>query len=272
MLGRPALRTAYEEVWIKNPDGPDVYAHVHRPLSTDAVNGEYPGVIIVPGGASPGTAYDGLTEVTADDIAALGTVVLHYDPQGRGRTVGVEDYWGVRHQRELSAIIKRFFDVEGVNRENVGILAFSIGITIAAGALCRFPVADCQIKYLFDWEGPSNRINITKNDTHEPLMDFPMSNDEFWREREAAAFIGGVTCDYFRYQAATDHMQGTYKGHAMELLNKASAGLARSTRCNDNPPNCYYEEAHPQRYKWVPTQTNQNGQILKYLLEMQNAI
>ncbi len=274
MLGRPVLRTGYEELWIKNPGGPDIYAHVHRPLS--AATASTPGVIIVPGGGSPGTAYDGFTEVTADDIAALGAVVLHYDPSGRGRTAGEEDYWGARHQRELSAVIERFFSIGGVNRENVGILSFSIGITIAAGALCRFPVHGCQIKYLFDWEGPSNRANITKNDTHDPLVDFPMSNDTFWREREAAAFIGGIPCDYFRYQAATDHMQDTYKGHAIELLNKARAGQARSTRCNNNPPNIYYEDNHPENYQWVqPQPPEPNGQkywILKYLLELQHEI
>ncbi|MBF0318357.1 MAG: hypothetical protein HQL01_00945 [Nitrospirae bacterium] len=169
-------------------------------------------------------------------------------------------------------MVKHFFDIEGVNRENVGILAFSIGITTAAGALCRFPVEGCEVKYLFDWEGPSNRVNITKNGTHKPLKDFPMSNEEFWKEREAAAFIGGITCNYFRYQADTDHMQDTYKGHAIELLNKARDGQARSTRCNGNPPNILYDAYKPEAYHWVPTELNHKGQILKYLLELQNEI
>ncbi|MBF0516052.1 MAG: hypothetical protein HQK97_02880 [Nitrospirae bacterium] len=266
------VRTGYEELWINNPGGADIYAHVHRPVAAASGGAGLPGVIIVPGGGSPGTAYDGFTEVTADDVAALGAVVLHYDPSGRGKTAGEEDYWGGNHQRELSAVIERFFAIDGINCENVGVLSFSIGITIAAGALCRFPVGGCQIKYLFDWEGPSNRVNITKNDTHEPLLKFHMSNNEFWAEREAASFIGGITCDYFRYQASTDHMQGAYKGHAIELLNKATQGRARSSRCNDNLPNIYYEDGHPEKYRWVPAKSNQKYWILKYLRQMQDEL
>ena len=229
--------------------------------------GKFPGVIFVPGGGSPGTDYDKGTGVRAKDVASLGFVVLHYDPSGRGKTKGEEDYWGLRHQQELSAVIDYFSRLPIVKDDNIGILSFSIGIVVASGALARFPIP--EVKYLFDWEGPSNRFNATKNDTHKPLKGFPTSNDEFWREREAVKFISQIRCGYFRYQAEKDHVQGNYKGHAIELLNNAAKGTALWTRCNDNPVNMIFDEKKVDEYDWVPRDLNHKGRILKYLLEVQ---
>ncbi|MBF0463777.1 MAG: hypothetical protein HQK88_00650 [Nitrospirae bacterium] len=268
-LQREPLKTGFEQVWIEiNPAGGGasyrVYAHVHRPL--DGV--KYPAVVIVPGGGSCGTDYDGSTEVTAEDVASLGFVVLHYDPLGRGKTGGTEDFWGPKHREELSQVVGYLSMLAYVDSKDIGILSFSIGITIATGMLAEFPPKNCMVKYLFDWEGPSNRINITKNDTHKPLKDYPSSNDSFWTEREAIRFIGQIKCGYFRYQAENEHMQGTFKGHAVELLNAATAGMALWSRCNDNPINIIYDANKLNSYHWIPDNLNHKGQILKYLLEI----
>lgn len=253
--------TTYGVLWIDN-----IYAHIHRPK----IPGKYPGLIFVPGGKSPGTDYDKGNGVRAQDAASLGFVVLHYDPSGRGKTGGKEEYWGTVHQDELSQIINFFSETEFTDNDNIGIMSFSIGIIIATGALARFPTT--KIKYLFDWEGPSSKFSITKNDTYEPLKDFPTSNEDFWNEREATKYISRVECAYFRYQAEVDHMQGTFKGHAVELLNLATRGKALWTRCNDNPPNIIFDENKLQEYRWVPSHLNHKGQILKYLLDIQKKI
>lgn len=260
--GRTPVDTNYKEIWIKTASGKSIYAHIHRPV----MHGKFPGVVFVPGGGSPGTDYDKGKNVRARDVASLGFVVLHYDPTGRGKSRGKEDYWGPLHQQELVHVVDSFSKSNDVIEENIGIMSFSIGITIASGALARFPMP--EVKYLFDWEGPSNRFNITKNDTHKPLKGFPTSNDEFWRDREAARFIGDIKCGYFRYQADFDHVQEGYKGHAIELLNNAAKGKALWTRCNDNPVNTLFDEKRSNEYHWVPTQLNHKGQVLKYLLEV----
>ncbi len=229
---------------LDRSQGRTVYAHIHRPLAA----GRYPGVIFVPGGDSTGTDYDGNTEVTADDVAALGFSVLHYDPQGRGKTGGRENFWGPLHQDELAHIVEYFSGFSSVDRDNIGMLSFSIGIAIAAGALARFSL---PIRYLFDWEGPSNRFNITRNDTHKPLKGFPTTNELFWNEREPSRFMNDIACGYFRYQGRKDHMQGAYKGHAIELMNAATRGKAAWTRCNDNPLNTVFDENRTGEYCWV---------------------
>jgi hypothetical protein len=228
--------------------------------------GEYPGVVLVPGALSAGSDYDKGTEVTAEDIASLGLAVLHYDPSGRGKTGGKEDYWGPNHQFELSIVLDHFAKRPGVLADNVGIFSFSIGITISSGALAGYSLP--FVRYLFDWEGPSNRFNITKNDTHKPLKDFPSSNLGFWRDREAVRSIGNIKCGYFRYQAQQDHMQGAYQGHAIELVNLATKGKARWTRLNDNPPNMLFDKNRVNAYRWTPWYKNHKGQVLKYLLEI----
>lgn len=162
-------------------------------------------------------------------------------------------------------VIKHFVGNPFVETDNIGVFSFSIGITIAAGALAKYSFP--FVKYLFDWEGPSNRLNITKNDTFKPFRDYPSSNLKFWRNREAARFIGKIRCGYFRYQAARDHMQGRYKGHSIELLNLATNGKAAWTRLNDNPPNMLFDDYSKSSYKWIPLYDNHKSTILKYFLE-----
>jgi pimeloyl-ACP methyl ester carboxylesterase len=262
-LSRKCVETTFNELWINSTIGPSIYAHIHRP----AACGEYPGVVFVPGGLSCGLDYDGRTEVTADEVASLGFAVLHYDPSGRGRTGGEEDYWGLKHQEELAIVLDHLSKTPGVRSDNISVFSFSIGITISSGTLARFRPP--YVKRLFDWEGPSNRFNITKNDAHKPLKGFPSSNLEFWKDREAARYIGEIECGYFRYQAQRDHVQGTYKGHAIELINLATKGEAKWTRLNDNPPNTVFDQERVKDYRWAPSYGNLKGRLLKYFLEIQ---
>ena len=257
------LRRNYKKVWIEPTASQKIYAHIHKPWA----DRKYPGVVIVPGGFSPGTAYDKRAALTAQEISAKGFVVLHYDPSGRGKSSGTENCWGTVHQKELAFVLDYFSSLSEVDSDNIGVLSFSIGITIAAGALARF--SNVKVKYLFDWEGPSNRFITTQNDTYEPVANFPTLDDDFWKEREAVKFIGDIECGYFRYQADIDHVQGKLKDHAIELINKATKGKAAWTQSNDNPANTIFDINRPDKYKWIPEKTNNKDEILKFILEIQ---
>ncbi len=261
--GRKRVETLHAEIRIPNPVGPALYAHVHRPVAS----GVWPGVVLVPGALNSGTDFDGGRGVTASDVASLGFAALHYDPSGRGKTGGREDYWGPVHQRELAAVVEYVSAMPEVEGANLALFSFSIGICIAAGALASYTLP-C-VKCLFDWEGPSNRFNITQNDTHEHLKKMPSSDVSFWEEREPALTIGRIPCGYFRYQALRDHMQGNFKGHAIELVNLAAKGRAKWTRMNGNPAGMLFHEALVDEYDWVPALRNHKGQVLKYFLEAQ---
>ncbi len=271
-LGVKPMPTGYEEWWVP-VDGYKVYAHIHRPAvgaGSPPARISYPAVIIVPGGGSPGTAYDGNVEVTADDIASLGYTVLHYDPVGRGRTGGEEDFWGPRQQDELAAVMRQFASHSGMYSGPVDIFSFSIGICISAGALSRH--TDLPVRSLFDWEGPSDRFIITKNNTHKPLKNFPTSKDAFWSEREPVCFIGNITCPYFRYQNEKDHMQGDLKKHAVDLVNRAVQGASPRVQLNRNEPNQVLNEEHLDQYQWLPRRSNRTISILSYFLYAQDVL
>ncbi|MBI5815256.1 MAG: hypothetical protein HZB29_06555 [Nitrospinae bacterium] len=262
-LGVKLMETVMREEWVKTSSGVNVRVHVHAP-ATGAV--KFPAVVFVPGGASRGTDYDYKGEISAWETAGLGHVVVTYDPSGRGGSGGVEDHWGPASQMELSEIIRWTAQLPQTDPDRIGVVSFSIGVAIATGALARFPTA--PVRFLFDWEGPSSRKIITRNDTHKPLARFPSSNAAFWDEREASRFIGDMECGYFRYQAQVDHVQGTFKGHAMELLNAATQGRARWTRLNGNPPNITLDPERADKYRWIPQTENHRGTMLKFLLSL----
>lgn len=260
LLGLETVGIKVTELWIDAPEGARIYAHVHKPES----KGPHPGVVIVPGAKSAGTDYDRPAGfLIAADIARAGFAVIHYDPAGRGRTEGVEDFWGVRHQEELKYVVEAFAKEANVDGGNIGLFSFSIGIVIATGSLARFKIPD--VKYLFDWEGPSNRFNATKSENFNRILERPVTDDYFWDTREACNYIKDIECGYFRYQGEYDHVQGAYRGHAVELLNGATNGKALWTQCNDNPLNTLFDEARLSNYKWVPRRENHKKRIIKYL-------
>lgn len=263
LKGEIHLPTEFREVWVSGENGERTYGHIHRPRKP----GRYPAIMLVPGGEGSGNDFDKEDRFRADDVAALGFIVMHYDPQGRGKSGGKEDYWGQMHQEELHRLLKYLSALPDTDENRIGVVSTSIGVVIAAGALSRHP-NDPKVNFLFDWEGPSNKNNITLNGTHPPLMKFPLSDDAFWSPRQASEYIGNIRCGYFRYQGEEDHVQGEFKGHAFELLNIATNGQAAWTRCNDNPPDIIYDSKQGEKYSWVPKKTNQAAAMLHYLIEI----
>ncbi len=261
-LHHRTMPTEVAEFRVRCSHGHDLYCHLHRPRE----EGVYPAVVIVPGANSPGTAYDRPGVVTADEIACLGFAVVHYDPGGRGRSGGREDFWGEVHRRELADVLWRLHEMDCTDRDlGMTVFSFSIGIIIATGALA---FEHCPpVRLLYDWEGPSDRFIATNNDRHPPLRDYPTSNDTFWSSREAVTMIGKVGCAYFRYQANKDHVQGTLKKHAIDMVNAATLGRPCWTRLNDNPPNKTFDNASPHLASWVPQKNNHRETLLGYFLE-----
>jgi len=274
---RPGGGKAVEvrEAWVEAPNGNRLYVHVHAPGDASAER-QYPGLALVPGGSGPGTVFD---DGQASDIARQGFVVIHFDPEGRGRSEGRENYNGSAHQDDLYAVILFLKSLPEVDRDNIGVFTRSFGISIGAGALARYP--ELGVKYLIDWEGPSNRTQHYQDwnsdgvapDSHIPGVrdgTIKSTDDWFWDEREASRFIADVSADYFRIQGEIDHAQGVHKGHAIELLNLATLGKSPWTRCNDNPPNIIYDQMNAAQYEWLPGRADERHKetILAWIKEV----
>lgn len=219
-----------EECWVDSPGGNSIYCHVHRPAKRQ----RWPGIVLVPSGLQSGSIFDKwfALNITASDLASRGYAVVHFDPQGRGRTPGEEDFGGGAQQADLNCILSFFAELDYVDPDSIGIASFSLGISIACGTLANYS-GNVRVRYLFDWEGPTDRYEITLHDSHVLFKNYPTSNDEFWNLREAINHIGRIRCGYFRYQCRKDHVHKEYKEHALKMVNAASSGSARWVRLNN---------------------------------------
>ena len=195
--------------------------------------GPFPAVVMVPPGRKAGRAFP-----SAEAIGALthrGIAVVRWDPDGRGASGGTEDAGGAVHQAGLRAVIAYAVAREDITDDQVGVISYSMGITIAAGALSG---QDTGARFLIDWEGPIDRwwtLNCTP--AGEPRSRWeqfaPCDDEAYWAQREARHSMGGVTVPYLRIQSARDHMHASNHDHAIELLAIAQAGGVPWTRLND---------------------------------------
>jgi hypothetical protein len=267
---------AEEVAWVRNPtSGVDLYCHVHRPAGFEP-GISYPGLVLVPGGSSDGSDFD--ASGRAQKYADLGFIVLHFDPDGRGRSTAggsytEEDYDGFLQQDGLHAVLRYLVDLPETDDANIGVLSMSYGITMAAGALARH-AHDPGVKFLIDWEGPANRDDTARPHGH---VDHDPADDGWWREREASAFLGQFQGYYLRVQSAADHVQPD-NDHAILLANLATharhggGGRSTWTRVNSaagvtaNAPNVVYSATEPP--EWIPEGVPVEPLLEEYLLEL----
>ncbi len=248
-----------DTVWIYNPaSGCTLYTHIHRPVDASPTN-RLPGVIMVPDYSDDGSQYD--SDERADHIADDGFILVHFDPDGRGQSTNhgvytTEDYCGYIQQDGLWEITKYLHGYSYVDSLNIGIFSEGYGVTMASGMLSRHG-NDPYVKFLFDWEGPSDRYQTSQDSGgHVPV---PVDSESFWIEREAGLFMKSVHVYYLRMQTEADHNAHiTDNRHAIALIDSGTAvqhggkGMCPWTRVNDslmNPVNMVYTIGSPP--EWI---------------------
>ena len=88
-------------------------------------------------------------------MADKGVAIVVFDPDGRGPSEGVDDDNGHLQQDGLAAVIEYAATLAEVDESRIGLVSYSYGVTMAAGALARYP--NLPVLFLIDWEGPANR-------------------------------------------------------------------------------------------------------------------
>jgi hypothetical protein len=256
---------------VFNPaSGCSLYVHIHRPSYASGANPQ-PGVILVPAEGGVGTGFD--TDTLANYVASDGFVVLHFDPDGQGRSGSYPaNCGGYVNQDGLQACARVFAQRPYVDTARLGIYAKSYGITMASGMIARHPDSP-RIGFLLDFEGPADRSQTGQDSGG--YIPVPADSEAFWQEREAARFMKNVPVAYLRIQTRTDHNPHiTDNRHCIALVDSATAangGLSPWTRVNDsamNPVNQTYTLGDPP--VWIPeVQEVQNvPRILLYLHEL----
>ncbi len=235
------------EYTVINPaSGAALYVAVFYPDDWDG-QGKLPAIVLVPGGNGDSSAFARPSPggATVEIVNQAGYVAVLFDPDGRGRSGGTENYNGFIHQDGLAEVIRFAATLPGVDPANIGLVTYSYGITMGAGALARHP--DLPVRFLIDWEGPANRNDTGGCDGAGlgHLGDVASCSDEaFWAEREASTFIGQIHVPYQRLQSQTDHVQPD-SAHAILMVNNAVNGGVPWVRLNNELPNQTYDPAHP---------------------------
>lgn len=225
--------------WVRNlTSRARLYVEIVHPEGWDGET--LPALVLVPGGSSAGgPAFLGPRPIAAT-IAAGGYTVVVFDPDGRGKSEGNEDYNGFQQQDGLAAVIQFTATLPEADAARIGVVSYSYGITMASGALARHP--DLPVRFLIDWEGPATRDDTGGCDGAGlgHLQDLAACDDEsFWQEREALTFIAGLPLPYQRLQSEKDHVQPDVL-HALRMVNAAVEGGAPWVRLNLDAPNQTY--------------------------------
>ena len=250
--------------------GVRIWAHAWLPPGAGPAR-PVPAAIVVPGGLGAGSETK-VSRLPASLVEA-GLAVVLFDPDGRGRSGGEEDWGGHVHQETLHRLMTHVASLPYVRTDNIGVLSLSLGIATAAGALgrCR---DDPPVRYLIDLEGPTDRFYITVHDHPNflPLFDGHTSDQaDWWAPREAVRSIPRARVRYLRLQSAEDHVHGQDIGHAVDIVNAATharfggGGACPWTRVNlpdDNPANRTYTRPSPPVCPELPF----NGGLMPWLV------
>ncbi len=229
--------------WVTNPtSGARLYVRVIQPQGWD--KGPLPTLVLVPGGTGDSSDFLGPPD-RVQSIADEGFTVVVFDADGRGHSEGEEDQNGYIHQDGLAEIVRFVATLPEVDEARIGLASWSYGVTMATGALARYP--DLPVRFLIDWEGPANRDDTggCGEDAVGHLQGHPCDDEGFWREREASVFALDLRVPYQRLQSEKDHAQPD-TDHAVLMINNATAeeygghGKAPWTRLNDLEPNTVY--------------------------------
>jgi pimeloyl-ACP methyl ester carboxylesterase len=223
-------------------------------------------LVVIPGGTDYSRAIT--DRPVGREFADAGFVVVAFDPDGRGRSTGEEDYNGFIHQDALAAVVEFMASLPGVDGGQIGMISMSYGITLASGALARYP--NLPVRFLIDWEGPADRNDTggCGGDDIGKLNPLVACDDEtYWAGHEALTFISQINVPYQRIQSEVDHVQPDAT-HALKMVNAAVEGGVPWVRLNDLPPNQTYELDAPPAM--IPEGADRQSQklILRYAQEL----
>jgi len=217
---------------------PTSHARLAMTIRHPGAVGARPGVVLVPGGRTDGQLFFGTSGI-AERLARAGYVSVHFDPDGRGTSEGVEDDNGRVQQDALAAVLQATIDSPLVARESVALVSCGFGLTMAAGVLIRYP--DLPVRFLIDWQGPVSREEIFESLGGTVVPTTGMADERWWQERDPLAMLRLVPVGYQRVQTmptASDAGQAAIRAiRAATHRQFGGEGIAAWTRLNGNPAN-----------------------------------
>jgi len=256
--GPPIRRAGH---WLTNTSGYRVWVRVTEP--DDDV--PRPAVILVPGRGRSSEVFEGHRyPLAADEVASLGIRAVSFDPVGRGHSWGHDDFCGSEGQDGLRAVLDYVHTRRDVDRGRIGIVSFSLGLSLAVPMLTRHG-DQRPVSFLLDWEGPADREAILRCGPLPPAARTALARDPdvFWEHREPLPWMDDLPCAYQRIQARQDHALGERgAAGAVALVAAAARGRAPSTRLNENAPDVPWRPDQLETLSWAPRATGPLNRLL----------
>jgi len=256
--GHPTRRSHH---WLTTAAGYRVHVHVHEPDDDQP----RPALVLVPGRDKPGSVFCGEYYVLgAEETAVRGVRTVHFDPVGRGRSWGHDDFCGSEGQDSFRAVLEFVQSLRNVRPGAIGVATFSMGLALAAPVLARHR-GHLRVRFLLDWEGPADRGAILRGGPLPPAARTALARDAdaFWARREPTAWIAQVPCRYIRIQAEQDHASGPGGvDGALALIAAATRGATPSTRLNDNAPDTAWRLDQARTIRWAPSEAGALNRLL----------
>ena len=237
---------------MRSTVGYQLQAALHRPAKLSPGQ-RLPAVVLCPGIDDDGGVFASLlAPVSADEVARLGAIALRFDPAGRGKSWGEEDYGGPEHQDDVASCVRYLAGRPDVDSRRIGIVCISLGVGMGVGAAA---MPDLPVAWLIDWEGPCDREIITAGGARmAPAAGHTLDDEVYWQPREAVRQVGKLRCPYVRLQAERDHAQPGETRHATRMVHAAALGKKEGRlpwfQINDHP-----RDEDPARPHWLPPGT-----------------
>ncbi len=263
LAGGHTVPLRHEEIWLTNASGYRIRVHVHEPDDESP----RPVLVLVPDRDQAGSVFCGRPHlVSADEWATRGLRAIHFDPVGRGRSWGHDDFCGEEGQDSLRAVLDFAHSRRATKQGGVGVLSFSCGLALAAPVLAR-EGNRLGTRFLLDWEGPPDAEAMLQTGPVPPAAQTALNRDPvgFWALRDPMNWIQDLPCNYQRIQSWEDHLRGPEGAHAaLVLLARATQGASASTRLNTNRANTAWREDQCASLDWAPSAA---GPLHRYLVE-----
>lgn len=250
-----------QELFLTNASGYRIFVRTTEP-DDGAVR---PAVVLVPGRDKDSSVFDSLLyPLNASEVASLGARVFTFDPTGRGRSWGHDDFCGSEGQDSLRAVLDYVHSRRDVRQDKVGVVSFSLGLSLAAPVLASHGDR-LRTAFLLDWEGPANRDAILRSGPIPPAARAALARDPeiFWAHREPMSAMDDLPCPYIRVQAREDHALGSRGARgAVELVKEAAQGRAPETLLNDNPADSSWRPDQIEELRWAPSDPSALNELL----------
>lgn len=258
---RTRVRIRARVEWLTTGAGYRVFVAVHEPDDDTA----RPAVVLVPGRGGDSVSFTGpLSLLSAREVASRGLRAFVFDPVGRGRSWGHDDFCGSEGQDALRTVLDYVHARRDVIRGRVGVASLGLGLSLAAPVLAR-DGERLGTRFLLDWEGPGDREAILRTGPLPGAARTSLAQDPegFWFHREPITWIGRVPCAYHRIQAADDHALGVRgRAVALALVAEADRGAAPSTQLNHNAPDRTWPGGQAEHAAWAPSQAGPLNRLL----------